>query len=138
MRYLDCMDLSDRKQFEKILKTNTQTNFFVENQYLKQNSLVLPGSAIFHLMFEGTKVQYLERVTQQQRTCDLEHEFYSKWDGCFQRVLADIGNLTNFNTKPTLETWYDIVKRVMRLKSKMQSKKAEGAANKISDNILQS
>ena len=49
----------------------------------------------------------------------MEHEFYSKWDGCFQRVLADIGNLTNFNTKPTLETWYDIVKRVMRLKSKL-------------------
>jgi hypothetical protein len=35
MRYLDCMDLTDRKQFEKILKSNTQTNFFVENQYLK-------------------------------------------------------------------------------------------------------
>ena len=28
--------------------------------------------------------------------------------------------VTQFNTKPTLETWYDIVKRVMRLKSKMK------------------
>jgi hypothetical protein len=27
--------------------------------------------------------------------------------------------VTQYNTKPTLETWYDIVKRVMRLKSKM-------------------
>ena len=114
MRYLDCLDLTDRKQFADVLK-NTPS-FFVENNYLKPQSQVLPGAAIFHIMFEGTRVQYLERVTQQQRTADIEHEFYSKWDGCFQRVLADIGNLTQFNTKPTLETWYDIVKRVMRLK----------------------
>lgn len=56
----------------------------------------------------------------------MEHEYYTKWDGAFQRVLADIGNLTQFNTKPTLETWYDIIKRVMRLKSKLKKTPPEG------------
>jgi hypothetical protein len=64
---------------------------------------------------------------------DLEHEYYSKWDGAFQRVLADIGNLTQYNTKPTLETWFDIIKRVMRLKSKMGAKKQGGAGEATAD-----
>ena len=42
----------------------------------------------------------------------------SKWNPAFERVLADIGNLNQFNQKPTLETWYDIVKRVIRLHQK--------------------
>lgn len=62
MRYLDKIDLSDRAYFTKLFPASA--NFNTDNQFLKRDSLVLPGSAIFHLLFEGTRVQYLERVTQ--------------------------------------------------------------------------
>ena len=65
MRYLDKIDLTDRAYFTSLFPTSS--SFTVDNQYLKKDSLVLPGAAIFHLLFEGTKVQYLERVTQTQR-----------------------------------------------------------------------
>jgi hypothetical protein len=52
MRYLDRLDLSDRKQFAELSKGN---NFTIDNQFLKKDSLVLPGSAIFTILFEGTK-----------------------------------------------------------------------------------
>jgi hypothetical protein len=67
MRYLDRLDLTDRTRFPAAP---------VETQFLKKDSLVLPGACIFQILFEGTKVQYLERVTQAQRDVDLEHEFY--------------------------------------------------------------
>ena len=95
----------------------------VDNQYLKPGSLVLPGSAIFSLFFDGTRASYLERVTQKQRDVDFQTEFMSKWNPTFERVLADIGNLNQFNQKPTLETWYDIVKRVIRLYQKTKPQK---------------
>jgi hypothetical protein len=60
MRYLDRIDLNDKSQFAEVLK---KTTFTVDNQFLKKESLVLPGAAIFQILFEGTKVQYLERVT---------------------------------------------------------------------------
>ncbi len=64
LRYLDSLELSDRKQFAHLLKdSNGQAPFLVDSQYLKPGSLVLPGSAIFTLFFEGTRAQYLERVT---------------------------------------------------------------------------
>jgi hypothetical protein len=76
MRYLDCLDLSDREQFAHLSKQGT-SNFQVDNSFLKKESLVLPGAAIFHILFEGTKgrqgiissliiifiVQYLERIS---------------------------------------------------------------------------
>ena len=96
----------------------------MDNQYLKPGSLVLPGSAIFSLFFEGTRASYLERVTQKQRDVDFQADFMSKWNPAFERVLADIGNLNQFNQKPTLETWYDIVKRVIRLHQKTKPQKS--------------
>ena len=65
LRYLDSLELSDRKQFSHLLKSNVagQAPFLVDNQFLKPGSLVLPGSAIFTLFFEGTRATYLERVT---------------------------------------------------------------------------
>jgi len=44
MRYLDLIDLSDKSQFAEVLK---KTTFTVDNQFLKKESLVLPGAAIF-------------------------------------------------------------------------------------------
>ena len=57
MRYLDRLDLTDKYQFAEILKkaSSASLNFTVDNQYLKKDSLVLPGAAIFHILFEGTK-----------------------------------------------------------------------------------
>ena len=104
----------------------------MDNQYLKPGSLVLPGSAIFSLFFDGTRASYLERVTQKQRDVDFQTEFMSKWNPTFERVLADIGNLNQFNQKPTLESWYDIVKRVVRLYQKTKPQKSQkDSANQV-------
>lgn len=97
-RYLDRLDLNDKTLFQKLTKNKQQPSnngsLNIDSQHIK--GLVLPGSAIFPILFEGTRVQYLERVTQNQQTADLEHDFYAKWDLAFQRVLADIGALTQF------------------------------------------
>ncbi len=52
MRYMDGIDLNDKQQFAKVAGGQT---FQVNDQYLKPQSLVLPGAAIFHILFEGTK-----------------------------------------------------------------------------------
>ncbi len=51
MRYLDRLDLRDRSMFAHL----SSVPFAVDNQYLKKDSLDLPGSAIFKILFEGTK-----------------------------------------------------------------------------------
>jgi hypothetical protein len=57
MRYLDRIDLTDRgAQFEKVLGKQPTFQGGGDSQFLKKDSLVLPGAAIFHLLFEGTRV----------------------------------------------------------------------------------
>ena len=83
------------------------------NRYLPDHSMVLKGSDVFGLFFDGTKFEDVDErdnmVTKSLRT-----EWYSL-DRDFQSALADIAEETKDSVRTKLADWYEVLKKVMRL-----------------------
>ena len=83
------------------------------NRYLQNKALVLPGDEIFNIIFKGTKGndinsegEYIEQDLQQ------DWEMVSSY---FDNALADIATISNDKAKAQIETWFDVLKKVMRI-----------------------
>lgn len=83
------------------------------NRYLPPQSIVLPGSEIFNLFFEGTKFNDVD-----ERNNVVEKNLNSSWfklEHFFTNALADITETTNDRVKSQLENWFEVLKKVMRM-----------------------
>lgn len=83
------------------------------NRYLPNQSIVLQGSEIFNLFFEGTKGDDIDDRGQLVSK-NLQSE-WSKLDSYFNHALSDITETTNDRIKSQLENWFEVLKKVMRM-----------------------
>ena len=114
-------------QFKKYLEnydlSYQEHKFHIQNNFLAKNSCVLPGNKIFEIMFFGTKFSDMDIKTQEERTYTLHESFESEIKPRFDEVLTDIGTLNNNSgNKTNIETWFETLKKVMRLYKNSQGK----------------
>jgi hypothetical protein len=96
---------------------------------------VLPGSKIFEIMFYGTKFTDVDTKTQEETLFTLKEHFYSDIEQHFTEVLADISSLKNdMGTRTSIETWFDVIKKVMRMYNNDDLKKAINGQKEESKN----
>lgn len=109
--------------------------FEIHNNFLSKNSCVLPGSKIFEIMFYGTKFTDVDTKTQEETLFTLKEHFYSDIEQHFTEVLADISSLKNdMGTRTSIETWFDVIKKVMRMYNNDDLKKAINGQKEESKN----
>jgi len=83
------------------------------NRYLPNQSIVLPGSEIFNLFFEGTKFN-----GDDERGNSIEKNLQTNWfqlEHYFNNALNDITETTSDRVKSQLENWFEVLKKVMRM-----------------------
>ena len=83
------------------------------NRYLPDQSIVLQGSEIFNLFFEGTKGPDIDDRGNEV-TKNLQTEWF-KWSAYFDNALSDITETTSDRIKSQLEAWLEVLKKVMRM-----------------------
>ena len=76
-------------------------------------SLVLPGSQVFEIFFEGTQYEDLNERNELVHQ-SLKDEWASV-QKCFENILVDISEIQKDNQKTNVENWYEIAKKVMKL-----------------------
>ena len=105
--YLEHYNLYDKSNSDK---------FEIQNNFLSKNSCVLPGSKIFEIMFYGTKFTDIDPKSGNEKLFTLKEDFESSIETSFMDVLADISTLKNdIGTRTSIELWFDIIKKVMRM-----------------------
>lgn len=85
----------------------------IESKFLPPNSVVLKGQEVFTIFFEGTTFCDTTK-NGEVIECDLKND----WDVvalAFENALQDIAELSNNQLKTSIETWFEILKLVMRL-----------------------
>lgn len=83
------------------------------NKFLPNRSIVLPGSQIFNIFIEGTKVNDIDKNGKA-----VEKDLRSEWDDLnrnFDAALLDISEIAHDQIKTQLENWYSVLKKVMRM-----------------------
>ena len=83
------------------------------NRYLPNQSIVLQGSEIFNLFFEGTKGDDLD-----DRGNIVTKNLLSEWhllEQYFNNALTDITETTKERVKSQLENWFEVLRKVMRM-----------------------
>ena len=112
------------------------------NRYMPTRSLVLPGSEIFTIFFNGTEYE-----DQDEHGKPMRRSLKTQWGSlkeCFDNALIDISEMSFDNAKTFLEYWFDVLKKVMHMwnddselaainKSKQVEQEAGAEERKTSD-----
>ena len=100
-----------------------------ENRYLPDRSIVLPGDEIFNIFFTGTEGDDINSEGEY-----IKQNLAQDWNAIqvyFDNALNDVSNITQGNVRTQMETWYDVLKKVMRIwTNKAQSMKSKPTAGK--------
>lgn len=83
-----------------------------------QNSLILPGSKIFELMFKGTQFKFYDQQDDEERILSLRN-YASDFQPVFDSISEDIMALSSgVGGKSRVAEWNDILKFIMALHSR--------------------
>jgi hypothetical protein len=79
---------------------------------LPPRSLVLPGSQVFDVFFEGTRFDDTD-VNGKYVKSSLKEEWPTVSKN-FENILADVADIQSDNQKTNIELWFETLKKVVK------------------------
>ena len=79
---------------------------------MPSKSIVLPGYSIFNIFFNGTTGDDINLKGEFGEEYGIRKD-WNMLQSYFDEALYDISQIANNKSKTQLETWYEIIKKVM-------------------------
>eukprot|EP00347_Sterkiella_histriomuscorum_P004083 403361814 len=96
------------------LNQNNVKGFNINKQYINVASLVMPGRYIFDIIFNGTLINDQSVENEESFEINLETD-WTRWKQAIENCLLDITQLQYIETRTSLETLFEILKKIMNL-----------------------